>query len=67
MAAIFDFNGSGRLGRVKIFTKGAVDGQKKERGEGRGVEITSTSRSPYAKSLTPLKKEPSVTKKFIVP
>ena len=28
MAAIFDFNGSGRLGRGKIYTKGAVDGQK---------------------------------------
>ena len=41
--------------------------KNKERGGGRGVEITSTSRSPYAKSLTPLKKEPSVTKKFIVP
>ena len=27
MATIFDFNGSGRLGRVKIYTKGAVDGQ----------------------------------------
>ena len=27
MAAIFDFNGR-RLGRVKIYTKGAVDGQK---------------------------------------
>lgn len=28
MAAIFDFNGSGRLGRVKISTEGAVDGQE---------------------------------------
>ena len=28
MAAIFDFNGSGRLGRVKIYTEGAVDGQE---------------------------------------
>ena len=28
MSAIFDFNGSGRLGRGKIYTKGAVDGQK---------------------------------------
>ena len=27
MAAIFDFDGSGRLGRGKIYTKGAVDGQ----------------------------------------
>ena len=27
MATIFDFNGSGRLGRVKIYTKGAVNGQ----------------------------------------
>ena len=28
MAAIFDFNGSGRLGRVEIYTEGAVDGQE---------------------------------------
>ena len=28
MAAIFDFNDSGRLGRVKIYTEGAVDGQE---------------------------------------
>ena len=28
MAAIFDFNGSGRLWRVKIYTKGAVENQK---------------------------------------
>ena len=28
MVAIFDFNGSGRLGRGTIYTKGAVDGQK---------------------------------------
>ena len=34
MVAIFDFNGSGRLGRGKIYTKGAVDGQKKEMGGG---------------------------------
>ena len=40
MAAIFDFNGCGWLGRGKIFTKGVVDGQKKERGGGRGVKIT---------------------------
>ena len=67
MAAIFDFNGSGRLGRVKFILRGRSTVKNKERGGGRGVEITSTSRSPYAKSLTPLKKEPSVTKKFIVP
>ena len=36
MAAIFDFNESGRLGRGKIYTKGAVDGQKIRRGMGVG-------------------------------
>ena len=36
MAAIFDFNEIGRLGGGKIYTKGAVDGQKIRRGMGVG-------------------------------
>ena len=42
LAAIFDFNGSERLGRVKIYTKGADNGQNKERGGGRaGIILAS--------------------------
>ena len=51
MAAIFDFNGSGWLGRGKIFTKGVVDGQKKERGGGRGVKITPARSHCYFATL----------------
>ena len=32
MAAIFDFNGSGRLGRERSLYQGAVDSQNKESG-----------------------------------
>ena len=38
MAAVFDFNGSGRLWEKKICTKGVVDGQKKGEGWGWGIE-----------------------------
>ena len=44
MAAIFDFNGSGRLGRGQIYTKGAVDGSKIRTGVGVGESIFYSSR-----------------------
>ena len=50
MAAIFDFNGSGRLRRGKICTKGAVD-KNRERGGGRGVKITPARSHCYFATL----------------
>ena len=51
MAAIFDFNGSVRLGRERNLYQGAVDGQKEGVGWGGGVKITPAQSHRYFAKL----------------
>ena len=51
MAAIFDFNGSGRLGEEKVFPRGWSTVKNKERGGSRGVKITPARSHCYFATL----------------
>ena len=53
-AAIFDFDGSGRLGGGKFIPRGRSTVKNKERGGGRGVKITpARSHSYFARLRSP--------------
>lgn len=53
IAAIFSFNGSGRLGRKKNCTKRAVDGQKQGERWGWGSKVLLSLPHPLPSTLTP--------------